>query len=380
MFLPLLYALRAEGVPVATQTWLLVLDAVREGLIHDLDSLYVIGRSLVARSEADFDAWDLAFAKVFKDLSIDPALREKLEAWLTAAAQAEGERAAIPFADEQLWDELRKRLQEQTERHDGGSHWVGAGGTSPFGNSGRAASGIRVGGQGGGRSAVAVADARAWEAYRADAALEVRDQQVALKALRKLQREGRYELDIDGTIDRTAHNGGEIELVERRDRENAVRVVLLMDSGGSMAPHAQRVQQLFTAADALKTFRSFESYVFHNCPYSTLWDAEQERVPTGEVLAKLTPRHRLIFVGDASMAPYELFSAVGWGWSDQERVTGIEWLRRFKAAAPSSVWLNPDPPAWWDHPTVEAIGGIFPMFELTVDGLRKAVGKLRAPV
>jgi uncharacterized protein with von Willebrand factor type A (vWA) domain len=221
---------------------------------------------------------------------------------------------------------------------------------------------------------------RRWAAYRADQTLDVRDLQVALRALRALKREGPTELDLDLTIRKTCDNAGDIDLVERPARKNQVHLVLLMDAGGSMAPHAARVAQLFTAASRLHTFRSFTSYSFHNCVYDRLYtDIEAlERVPTAKVLEELTPRHRLVFVGDASMAPYELFSA--YGWPGEGGRPGIEWLKRFRERCKASVWLNPDPARWWPHPTISAIGRVFPMYELTVDGLRRAVRKLRAPV
>lgn len=381
MFTPLLYLLRAEGVPVGSGTWLAFLDAIQRGVIGDLDGLYAVGRAILCRTEADFDGFDLAFAAAFKDAALDPEVRARLEAWLERAKAGEaGERVDPGWSDEELWEELKKRLAEQKERHDGGNHWIGTGGTSPFGHSGRAARGIRLGGPGGGRSAISVATDRQWESYRTDHTLDQRDLQVALRALRRLTREGRYELDLDETIATTARNAGEIDLVERREKENQVHLVLLMDAGGSMAPHARRVEQLFTAASEIKTFRSMTTWMFHNVPYQWLWrDFEsRERSPTAEVLAGLTNRHRLLFVGDASMAPYELFSAMGYG--DDVRLSGHEWLRRFKERCPASVWLNPDPVNWWDHPTVSAVGSLFPMFELTVDGLRQAVAKLRAPV
>jgi hypothetical protein len=384
LFLPFLYQLRAQGLRVGVGEHQRLLDAMARGLIVDLDGLYTLGRALICRSEADFDAWDLAFAETFKGVGIDPALREKLERWLAKAAERASEERVDPaFSDEELWDELRKRLAEQKEEHHGGNRWVGTGGTSPFGHSGRAARGIRVGGPGGGRSAVAVADARQWEAYRTDHTLDSRDWQVALRTLRRLVREGLYELDVDATIDRTAKNAGDVEIVERRARQNQVRLVLMLDVGGSMTPHAQRVQELFTAVERdARVFRSLDVWCFHNAPYGALWaDLEaQERVATADVLAQLGPQHRVIWVGDASMAPYELFSASGWGYQDQERLSGLEWIRRFKARCPASVWLNPDPERWWDHPTVAAIGETVPMFELHVDGLRRAVAKLRAPV
>lgn len=383
MFTTFLVALRGHGVPVGTGEWLAFLGGLKDGLATDVPGFYRLGRAVLCRTEADYDAYDLAFAGTFKDAVEDEALRAKLEQWLQDAIARESDELVDPgMSDQELWDELAKRLQEQDERHDGGNHWVGTGGTSPFGHSGRASRGIRIGGSGGNRSAIHVAGERRWQGYRTDTTLDTRDLQVALKALRKLQREGRWELDIDETIDRTGKNAGEIELVERRERQNQVRLVLLMDAGGSMAPHAARVAQLFTAAEEVGTFRSFDAYFFHNCIYGRLWVDEDfvERIQVVDLLRDLTSQHRLVFVGDASMAPYELFGASGYGTGPEARMPGIEWLRRFKQVCPASVWLNPDPRKWWDHPTVTAIGEVFDMYELTVDGLRDAVAKLRAPV
>jgi uncharacterized protein with von Willebrand factor type A (vWA) domain len=378
-----LLALRGAGLPVGTSEWLAMLRALREGLATDVDGLYRLARAVLCRTEADYDAYDVGFAAAFRDAALDPELRAKLEAWLAEArAQASADRVDPSIADADLWKTLLERLKEQKERHDGGSHWVGTGGTSPFGHSGRAARGVRVGGPGGGRGAIQVAEERQWESYRTDHTLEGRDLAVALKALRKLTREGREELDLDETIARTGRNAGDLDLVFRKERQNQVRLVLLMDAGGSMAPHAQRVEQLFTAAEKVGTFRSMEAWFFHNVPYGWLWrDFDTgDRVPTGDVLAELGPQHRLVFVGDASMAPYELFSQTGWSGSAEDRAPGLEWLRRFRRRSPASVWLNPDSRKWWDHPTVSAIGQVFPMHELTVDGLREAVATLRKPV
>jgi uncharacterized protein with von Willebrand factor type A (vWA) domain len=383
VFTAFLYRLRAEGVPVGANEWLALLGALGRGLATDVDGFYRLGRAVLCRTEADFDAYDVAFAETFRGAVLDPEVRARLEQWLQDAAARESDTLVDPaMTDDELWKTLLERLAEQTERHDGGNKWVGTGGTSPFGHSGRASKGIRIGGTGGNRGAIQVADERKWESYRTDHALDHRDLAVALKALRKLTREGLMELDLDGTIDRTCKNAGEIELVERREKQNQVRLVLLMDAGGSMAPHAERVAQLFTAAEEIGTFRSFEAWFFHNCVYGWLWrDFESgDRVPTADVLAELTPQHRLVFVGDASMAPYELFSQTGYGFADADRVPGIEWLRRFRRRCRASVWLNPDPERWWDHPTVSAIGEVFPMRPLTVDGLRDAVAELRKPV
>jgi hypothetical protein len=272
--------------------------------------------------------------------------------------------------------ELERRLAEQKERHDGGGHWVGTGGSSPFGNSGRADNGIRIGGEGGGRGAVQVAGERRWAGYRTDVQLDVRDFKVALAMLRKFGREGQEKLNLDGTIDRTAKNAGEIEIDMQKERVNRVKLVLMMDTGGSMEPNAALVSRLFTAAKALKTFKTFEAWHFHNCPYGWLYKDYRtfERMPTAQVLEKLTPQHRVVWVGDASMAPWELFQGGGGG---ETGPTGMQWLQRFAQRCPSSIWLNPDPVRYWDHPTVRAIGATIPMFPLTVEGLRHGMQKLR---
>lgn len=382
MFVEYLYELRAAGIPVGLGEWGLLMRALQQGIAATPSELYTVSRALLCRSEADFDRFDIAFARTFRGAELSDEMRNKLLDWLSKQVDTpQGPRVDPDILDEDLWKTLLERLDEQSEEHNGGNHWVGTGGRSPFGHGGQAARGVRVGGSGGGRSAVQVAMERRWENYRTDRTLNVRDLEVALRELRKLVREGRYELDLDGTIRQTCDNAGDIELVERRERQNQVHLVLLMDAGGSMSPHAERVSQLFTAADRSKTFKSFTPYTFHNCVYGWLYRdiAQLDRLPTEQVLAGLTPHHRLLFVGDASMAPYELFNVFGYP-GGNAALSGIEWLRRFRARCPASAWLNPDPRRYWAHPTVEAIGATFEMFELSVDGLRSAVRKLRAPV
>lgn len=381
MFTAFLYKLREQGLPVGTGEWLTFLDALKRGLATDLDGLYALGRALLCKSETEYDDYDLAFAATFREAALPPELLEKLTQWLDKQAERpDREWVEHEFQTlEELWNAFQERLREQQEEHNGGNRWIGTQGTSPFGNSGTAKEGIRVQGSGGGRQAVAVAMDRKWENYRSDRTLDIRDLQNALRELRNLTREGAWELDLDGTIDRTAKNAGDIELVEHRERKNQVHVVLLMDAGGSMAPHYEKVSALFSAAEQVNFFKSFKSYSFHNCVYNWLYtDYEQmDRVRTSEVLENLTPKHRLIFVGDASMAPYELFSP--FGWPHEGHLAGLDWLQRFRARCRASVWLNPDPERYWDHPTVRAIGETFPMYPLTLEGLREGIKKLRAP-
>jgi uncharacterized protein with von Willebrand factor type A (vWA) domain len=381
VFAEFLWALRKEGLHIGVGEWLGFLDALERGIISTPSELYRVGRALLCRSEGEFDAWDRAFAASFRNVELSAEARAALEAWLeNVRPKPEGPPVEHGMDAETLFQTLLDRMKEQKEEHHGGNRWIGTGGTSPFGNNGNAAQGVRIGGSGGGRQAVNVAMDRQWQNYRTDRTLDVRDFEQALRALRNLAREGSFDLDLDGTIRETCENAGDIELVEQRERANRVHVVLLMDAGGSMAPHYEKVSRLFSAAQRAKTFKSFQSYSFHNCVYGWLYkDIEQlDRVRTERVLADLTPRHRLIFVGDASMAPYELFTP--FSWPGEGGISGLEWLTRIRRQAQASVWLNPDPKRYWQHPTVEAIAHVFPMYELTLDGLRDAIKKLRAPI
>ncbi len=377
ILLTLLFNLRSQGLSVGVGEWLAFLRGLQEGLVEDLDGLYYLARAVLVHSEAHYDTFDQAFTATFSGVELPPKLKDGIWEWLKDARLGEGERVPAGFESlEELRKELEKRLSEQKERHDGGRYWVGTGGTSPFGHSGRADQGIRVGGSSQGRSAVQVAQERRWGEYRTDVTLSVRDFKVAMAMLRNLAREGREELHIEGTIAKTARQGGEIELDYAKERINRVHLVLLMDVGGSMDPHAALVSRLFTAASEMKIFKSFQPLYFHNCPYRHLYKnyGTYERRLTADVLKELTPQHRIIWVGDASMAPWELLNT---GYGDPGP-TGLDWIQRLTTRAPASIWLNPDAPRHWDHPTVNAIGRTVPMFHLSISGLRGAVRKLRS--
>lgn len=385
MFDLLLFNLRTQNVGVGLGEWLTFLKGIRDGLVVDLAGLYSFGRAVLVQSENQFDAWDIAFESTFAGVELMPELSPELLDWLKDAAAIDGEVVELDMPFDEIRRQFYERLKEQTERHDGGDRWIGTGGTSPYGSHGRSRNGIRVG-SGGHRSAVAVASERRWRNYRSDARLDVRDFQVALRALRKLTRDGPEELDVGRTIRKTVDNGGEIELEFARAKQNRVHLVLLLDTGGSMDHHARLVSRLFTAAKAMKGFKSITTLHFHNVPYGYLYKdfATHQRVPIEDVLATMSPHHRLVWVGDASMAPWELFGRHhGNPWGDPERepvgLNGLGWLKRVRDVCNASVWLNPDPERFWDHPTVSAIGAIYPMFPLTLDGLRDAVAHLRSP-
>jgi len=383
VFADFLVSLRRRGLPVGANEWLAFHDALGKDLIRDLDDLYGVGRALLVHSEGGFDPYDLAFAETFQGAEIQE-VADALKAWLASPVDPSG---LSPEAFEQLTgmslEELRRKFQEtleqQKERHDRGNRWVGTGGTSPYGNSGRNPSGIRVG-EGGGRSAVQVAQERRYRNYRTDVTIDVRQFKTALRALRSLGREGEEVLDLDDTIDETCRMGGEIELVFNPERKNTVRLLLLMDTGGSMAPYARLVDRLFTAASESSHWKSFEALSFHNVPYGRLYtDMERlEAQPTEEVLRNHPKNTKVVFVGDACMAPWEL-TAVGGaiGLWDHNAASGLDWIQRFRRRFPNAIWLNPEPERFWRHPTIEAIGNVLPMFPLSLDGLRAGIKKLK---
>lgn len=388
MFIPFLYELRKRKVPVGTTEAVALARALVAGLHEDsLQGFYHVARSLLIHSEAHLDSFDEAFLSVFKGVETEGvALENELLEWLKNAVErraslSEAERSLLDSLD---LDELRKlfeeRLREQKERHDGGNKWIGTGGTSPFGHSGAARDGIRVGGPGGNRSAVQVADARKYRPYRNDLTLDVRQMQVALRKLRAFEREGAdEELDLEGTIDATAKNAGEIEVVMRPPRRPNTRIILLMDVGGSMDPYAHLVSRLFSAASKASHFKEFRSYYFHNCIYGRVYrtDRFDDPMRVRDLIAECGPHHKLVVVGDALMAPYELLHGGGaLDYNNDNQVAGIEWLMMLAQHFEKSVWLNPEAPNYWYGNTIEYVRQVFPMFPLTMEGLGEAVNQL----
>ena len=283
-------------------------------------------------------------------------------------------------------DELMRRfletLAEQSERHDGGNRWIGTGGKSPFGHGGQHPSGIRVGGPAKSRSAMKVAEERRFKEYRTDCTLDVRQIKVSLRRLRQLTRTGEAsELDLDETIDETCRNAGEIELVFRAPRRNDVRVLLLMDVGGTMDPYVDAVSQLLTALHEDRSLRAFEPYYFHNCIYDHIYTRARmlrtDAIPTGDLLRRFDERWKVVLIGDAAMHPAELLEP--YGNIDPRRTAptpGVVWLQRVATHFERCVWLNPEGPAYWEADTTRLIRRLFPMFHLSVDGLTEAVRAL----
>jgi hypothetical protein len=391
VFLDLFYGLREEGVPVSLQEWRAFLEAVEKGL-HGASLLrfYHLARACLVKSETYFDAFDRVFVRVFKGVEgqFGDDVTEKVMDWLRDAKNfpeltpeqlAELER----LSSDELMRRFLERLAEQTERHDGGDRWVGTGGKSPFGHGGQHPTGIRVGGPGKRRSAMKVAEERRFEDYRTDRTLDIRSLRVALRRLRQLTRTGLpSELDLEGTVDETCKNAGEIELVFRPPRKNDVRLLLLMDVGGTMDPYYEPVSRLLTALHEERGLRDFEAWYFHNCVYDHIYTgarlSRSEARPTADLLRRLDPRWKVALVGDAAMHPTELLEPFG---GIDPRVTtatpGIVWLQRIAAHFDRSVWINPDEATSWDGThTTKLVRRVFPMFHLSVDGLAEAVQAL----
>jgi uncharacterized protein with von Willebrand factor type A (vWA) domain len=389
VFLDLFYGLRDEGVPVALQEWMAFLEALKRGLHgSNLLRFYHLARACLIKSETYFDAFDRVFARVFHGVEGSLDITDEVLEWLRdpksfPALTPEQLAALERLGADELMRRFLETLAEQTERHDGGDRWVGTGGRSPYGHGGRHPTGIRVGGPGGGRSAMKVAGERRFRDYRTDVALDVRQIRVALKRLRQLTRTGlATELDLDETIDETCRNAGEIDLVFRPPRRNDVRLLLLMDVGGTMDPYHEPVSRLLTAFHEERGLRELRAYYFHNCIYDHVYSRARlgraDALPTGDLLRRLDDRWKVAIVGDAAMHPSELLEPHGGINPHSTSPTpGVIWLQRIAGHFDRAVWINPDDRTLWDQShTARLIRRLFPMFHLSVDGLGEAVQAL----
>ncbi len=389
MFLDLFYGLRDEGVPVAIQEWQMFMTCL-ENNMHDstLLSFYNIAKACLIKSETYFDAFDRTFARVFRGVEGELSASDELMEWLNDPKNFEGltdeQREALQHLDaDELMRQFLERLAEQDERHDGGGKWVGTGGHSPFGHGCEHPTGIRVGGQSQGRSAMKVAEDRRFKDYRSDVTLDVRNVKAALKRLRHLTRQGPAdELDLDETVDSTCKNAGEIDFVFRPEKRNNVRLLLFMDVGGTMDPYFEPVSRLLSALHEERGLRDFKPYYFHNCIYERVGTTAdlyvRDAIPTGDILRRLDERWKVLIVGDAAMHPSELMSQRGnINPRFESDTSGIDWLYRIREHFERIVWLNPDPPKDWDRTrTTKVIKDIFPMYSLSLDGIQDAVTSL----
>ena len=392
MFLPFFETLRAARIPVSLREYLSFLDGVSAGLVtYDVDGFYYLARTAMVKDERHLDRFDQCFAHAFGGLEaitpdqvleaaeIPPEWLEKLaEKHLTPEERAEIE--ALGGFDK-LMETLRERLKEQQGRHQGGSKWIGTAGTSPFGAYGYNPEGVRIGqDESRHRRAVKVWDKRDFKDFADDVELGTRNIKVALKRLRQWARDGAAEeLDLDGTIRATAEQGW-LDVKTRPERRNAVKVILFLDVGGSMDDHVKVVEELFSAAKA--EFKHLEHYYFHNCLYESVWRDNRrrwtEQIPTHEVMNTYGSDYKCIFVGDASMSPYEVAFAGGANehWNEE---AGQVWLERARAQWPDHLWINPVAERLWGY--TQSIGLISQIFEgrmvpMTLQGIDRGMREL----
>jgi uncharacterized protein with von Willebrand factor type A (vWA) domain len=393
MFIGFFYTLREAGIPVSPTSFLTLQKALGKGLINSLNDFYTAGRAILVKSERYFDLYDQVFAHHFEGaelpdfegLELDEMAKAMLEEWLKnpklmADALDLDEDQLNKMTPEELIEYFKERLKEQTEEHHGGSRWIGTGGTSPVGHSGHHPGGMRVGGVSRNKSAVKVAMDRRYKDYSLDGPLTQAMVGEALKRLRNLIPSGpKDQVNIDETIYQTMKNGGEIEIIFDRSLKDRLKVILAVDNGGwSMDPYISVVQTLFDYSRA--QFKDLKTYFFHNTIYSTLWEdpARYKKPQRIEEFVRFDPDTRLVLVGDASMAPYELMARDGSiHIEDRSSSPSIECLKFLAETFPHSVWLNPVSVSMWPYTrTINVINQIFPMFELTIDGLEKAVSHL----
>ena len=392
MFIDFFYYLR-ERLPVSITEFLTLLDALDKGLIRNMVDFYYISKAILCKNEHQFDIFDIAFANFFKDaaLKFPDEIKQQVWDWLEKKIDlSELPQEYLDYINEYFdLEELQKSFEEllkkQDEEHNFGHHWIGTQGFSRFGHSGKNPMGMKVGGSAGLRMAIQIAKKRIFQDYRKDVVLDTRQIKVALKRLRKLEEIGkRDELNIDKTIDITAKNGGDIELVFEKRRKNNVKLILLMDVGGSMTPYAHLVNLLFSAANNMSHWKDFKYYYFHNCIYEMLYfnakRLPEEAIEFDEFLKKYDKSYKVVIVGDAAMASWELTEKYGSiYYYHRNELPGIYYIKQLALHFKNNiVWLNPEliRPEWapW---TRKVISSIIPMFDLTLEGIEKAMDYLR---
>ncbi|MDY7579726.1 VWA domain-containing protein [Herbaspirillum sp. RTI4] len=384
MLIDFFFKLKDARIPVSLREFLNLLDALKHQVIApSLDEFYYLARLTMVKDEAHYDKFDKAFGSYFKGIDFlfekNPEvaldwLVQRMQRQLTPEQKAQLEK----FGYDKLMERLKQLLEEQKERHEGGSKWIGTGGSSPFGNGGFNPEGIRIGGQSRNRSAVKVWETRAFQDYDSERELGTRNIKVALRRLRKFARTGaQEELALNDTIRATADNAGYLDIRMQAERKNNIKILMLLDVGGSMDDHIARTEELFSAAKT--EFKNMEFFYFHNCVYDHLWKNNRrrhaERFPTWDVLRKYPADTKLIFVGDATMSPYEIVQPGGAVEYTNEEA-GAVWLQRFTAAFPHYVWLNPEAEGLWQYrQSIALIREIVGdrMFSLTIDGLERAM-------
>jgi len=398
MLIDFFYTLRSAKLPVSVKEYLTLLEALKAGVVgpssgeadpsgegaYKIDDFYYLSRCVLVKDEKHYDKFDRAFATYFKgvemvaDFTKDIPLewlRKNLELELSAEDKAKIEKMGW----DELMETLKKRFEEQKERHEGGSKWIGTGGTSPFGANGFNPQGIRIGQEKSrNKSAVKVWDQRAYKDYDDSQELGTRNIKVALRRLRKFARQGSAdELDLDDTIRSTAANAGWLDIKMVPERHNNVKVLLLMDVGGTMDEHISRVEELFSASKS--EFKHLEFYYFHNCVYDFMWKNNRrrfsEKFATLDIIRKYNKDYKLIFIGDATMSPYEILQPGG-SVEYNNAESGAEWIQRLTSAFPKFAWINPEPQGVWQYRQSIAVMQQLVsnrMYPLTLKGLEEAM-------
>ena len=402
MLLDFFYTLRSAKLPVSVKEYLTLIEALQKGVVgpktpepedhseptgYKIDDFYYLSRAALVKDEKHYDKFDRAFGAYFKGIEMVADFTKEMPLeWLRKNLELNLSPEELAKIQKLGWDELmetlKKRFEEQKERHEGGSKWIGTGGTSPFGAYGQNPQGIRIGqDKGRNKSAVKVWDQRAYKDYDDTQELGTRNIKVALRRLRKFAREGHEdELDLDETISRTAANAGYLDIKMRPERHHNVKVLLLMGVGGTMDEHIARVEELFSATKT--EFKHLEFYYFHNCVYDFMWKNNRrrfaEKFETWDIIRKYNKDYKLIFVGDATMSPYEILQPGG-SVEYNNPEAGAEWLQRLLHAFPKFAWINPEPQGVWQYrQSISVVQQIMHnrMYPLTLKGLEEAMRHL----
>lgn len=394
MFSKFYYLLRNRGLDISPNEWMSLLDGMQKGLHNStLTGFYNLCRAVLIKSEAQFDRFDSVFLEYFKDVPNKTEIPPEILSWvnnpLNDLRQAMKEISDLGLSTEsfnELLKLLEARIKEQKEEHNGGNKWVGTGGTSPFGNNGWHPNGIRIGGEGRYKTAMAVAGERKYRDFRLDNKLDTRSFQTAFRSLRQLSvinDSSEKEIDVDNTIRKTCDNAGNLKIEYKKPRKNNVKVILLMDSGGSMDYYSNLCSMLFQAATKANNFKELHTYYFHNCIYDNLYNNPrlyyQDTVPTETLFTQFDSSYKIIIVGDAAMSPYEL-TEPQYNWSSGKYGTsGIKTLKKLKQHFPYLVWLNPEPMpkymGFWSQTHLE-IAELIKMYDLSADGISSAMKAL----
>lgn len=398
MFSKFFYTLKDKGLEVSLGEWLDLQETLDKGLCESsLTQFYYVARMILVKSETEFDKFDMAFEECFKGVKTETEVGKNMLRWLDKSDMLElaheearshlNQVEDIQVDKDDVEEKFKQRLKDQNEEHNGGSFWIGTMGKTSFGNMGGNVGGVRVGGQTGYQSAFSVVGARKYRDFRDDKVIDNRQFQMALRRLRQFSTKldiPKSELDIDETIDKTCNNGGYLQIEMMKPRKNAVKLLLLMDSGGTMIPYTRLMNDLFQSVNKSNHFKDVKVYYFHNCIYSKLYKTPEcengDWIDTEWMFRNVGSDYKVIIVGDAAMAPEELYSNTGNYRGPNGGLSGFEWLQLMKRHYKKVVWMNPKMAPgrapWREAET--AVKEIFPMYKLTVKGLNEAMVKLMA--